>query len=292
VNRWPYVPGQLYNRREDIHAPFGGQQQGGISTPSNFRVVFAFTGRTGLKHGYADAYQADGSLHYYGEGQSGDMVMDRGNRAIASHTARGRDLLLFETTGKGQPVKYVGEFVCAGWFNESQPDTAGCPRQAIVFKLVPISAFSNEVVGDAGLTVLGTKEFRALRERAWAASSLPTGVAKEEIVSTVYARSRVIREYALARAGGSCECCGAEAPFLTAAGQPYLEVHHIRRLSDGGPDAPSGVAAICPNCHRRVHFGAEAASLNDKLLEDVSAVERRTFSDYYPSVPAFRRPSA
>lgn len=284
MDRWPYIPGQLYRRREDIHGPFGGQQQGGIATPSAHRVIFAFTGQSGAKHGYADAYQPDGSLHYYGEGQSGDMVMKRGNRAIATHTAGGRDLLLFETTGKGRPVKYVGEFVCAGWFHEDQRDTDGFIRQAIVFKLVPIAAFADQVAGDNNAVIMSPEDFRKLRNQAFAATSPPRNVQKEQIVTTVFARSKVIRDYALARAGGSCECCGAKAPFLTSDGRPFLEVHHIRRLSDGGPDAPGGVAAVCPNCHRQAHFGANAAELNAELGAVVAEIERRTINDIAPGL--------
>jgi 5-methylcytosine-specific restriction protein A len=32
-----------------------------------------------------------------------------------------------------------------------------------------------------------------------------------------------------------------------------------------GPDAREFVAAVCPNCHREVHHGANGKSLNEKL---------------------------
>ncbi|MFC1652495.1 HNH endonuclease [Planctomycetota bacterium] len=37
----------------------------------------------------------------------------------------------------------------------------------------------------------------------------------------------------------------------------FLEVHHLFRLADDGPDIPDNVAAICPNCHRELHYGAD-----------------------------------
>ena len=52
-------------------------------------------------------------------------------------------------------------------------------------------------------------------------------------------RSAAVREYVLARSTGVCEGCGTPAPFVTAQGAPYLEPHHTRRLSDGGPDHPA-----------------------------------------------------
>jgi 5-methylcytosine-specific restriction enzyme A len=60
----------------------------------------------------------------------------------------------------------------------------------------------------------------------------------------------------LRRAGGHCEDCGSPAPFIrTSDGTPYLEVHHIIFLADGGEDTVPNAQALCPNCHRRKHFG-------------------------------------
>ena len=36
------------------------------------------------------------------------------------------------------------------------------------------------------------------------------------------------------------------APFLTPDGQPYLEVHHLRRLSDGDLIIPGGSSPFVP----------------------------------------------
>ena len=71
--------GKIYNRRTDIHEIYGGQQQGGISTPRSVPSVFVFTGSAGLKHDYKDRYQPDGLFWYYGEGQEGDVELARGS---------------------------------------------------------------------------------------------------------------------------------------------------------------------------------------------------------------------
>lgn len=89
---WGVVIGQTYNRQRDIHQKFGGQRQGGIRTPAKHRVVFIFTGPSGVKHGYSDEWSQDGTYGYYGEGQKGDMTVQRGNRAIANHAVDGNDL--------------------------------------------------------------------------------------------------------------------------------------------------------------------------------------------------------
>ena len=63
------------------------------------------------------------------------------------------------------------------------------------------------------------------------------------------------------RAKGACERCGQPAPFLRGdTGTPYLEVHHLVRLADGGEDTVENALALCPNCHRRAHFGNPASS--------------------------------
>ncbi|GMM90455.1 HNH endonuclease [Vibrio fortis] len=71
-----------------------------------------------------------------------------------------------------------------------------------------------------------------------------------------YSRDPDVVAEALYRANGRCEKCQAKAPFTKRSnGQPYLEVHHIIPLSQGGLDSLSNVISLCPNCHREVHFG-------------------------------------
>ncbi len=48
--------GRTYDRRSEIHGPYGGQQQGGISTPKNQPLVFLFTGESGEQYGYKDGW--------------------------------------------------------------------------------------------------------------------------------------------------------------------------------------------------------------------------------------------
>src|SRR5580765_5060327 len=84
--------GKIYHRRNDIHAVFGGQQQGGISTPATAPFIFIFTGDTGKQYGYQDDWSTDNVFLYTGEGQIGDMEFRGGNKAIRDHAADGKDL--------------------------------------------------------------------------------------------------------------------------------------------------------------------------------------------------------
>lgn len=89
-----------------------------------------------------------------------------------------------------------------------------------------------------------------------------------------YNRSQKVKEYVKARAEGVCEGCNEPAPFLSKTGEPYLHVHHIYELSDGGSDTPDTVIALCPNCHYRVHHGEDGQEYNRELLERVETLEQ------------------
>lgn len=263
---------QVYNRRRDIHDVYGGQQQGGICTPSQHSVIFIFTGSSGEQHGYADGW-AERVFRYFGEGQIGDMVFERGNRAIRDHLVDGRDLLVFQTRGR-EGVRFLGQFQCAGYSFEAAPDRERNQRTTIVFELVPANV--GELLRDVEQ---GVEEFEldadlpGLRARALEAARSTPQIAGIAARRSLYRRSAVVRRYVLARAAGICESCGKPAPFVTTQGEPYLEPHHIRRLSDGGPDDPRFVGAVCPDCHREIHHGVHGRAKNEALIEVVRQKE-------------------
>ena len=61
-----------------------------------------------------------------------------------------------------------------------------------------------------------------------------------------------IRHFVIMRAKGHCELCSGKAPFQAPDGSPYLELHPLVSLSDGGSDTVENFVALCPNCHRKV----------------------------------------
>ncbi|EPF2678700.1 HNH endonuclease [Vibrio vulnificus] len=61
--------------------------------------------------------------------------------------------------------------------------------------------------------------------------------------------------------------CSRTHLVMTASGKPYLEVHHLIRLIDDGPDTPLNCVAVCPNCHRELHYSSEQRALTEKLKE-------------------------
>ncbi len=269
-----FIPGKVYLRR-DLHANFGGQQQGGIATPSQHNLILLFTGEQGAQYGYSDGWTPEGVFLYTGEGQRGDMAFVRGNRAVVNHSQDGKDIHLFSYIPKRGFVRYFGQMVCTGHSYRAAPDFENNVRRTIVFELTPIAEFVETTLEnekEASLQELAAASLAELREKALAGSSSEASTTTQRI-AVFRRRSRAIKLYVLKRSKGNCENCKVPAPFITKRGEAYLEPHHIRRLSDGGPDHPRWVIAVCPNCHRRAHYSKDAGTFNDALTEIVRELE-------------------
>jgi predicted HNH restriction endonuclease len=94
---------------------------------------------------------------------------------------------------------------------------------------------------------------------------------KKVTQSTVYDRNVLIKEFAKRVANGYCQLCENEAPFNDKHGNPFLEVHHIKYLSQGGSDSIDNVVALCPNCHRKMHLL--------ELEEDINRIKSKALSN-------------
>ena len=132
----PFLKNQVYNRRRDIHAKFGGQTQGGISTPRGQPYIFLFTAHAGEQYGYNDGWINNSDFLYFGEGQAGDMRFARGNRAVVDHAKSGKRLLLFEGVASGS-YRFLGEFTLKAAEDKQTPDKSGRLRRAIAFHIGP-----------------------------------------------------------------------------------------------------------------------------------------------------------
>ena len=268
-----FEPGRIYNRVRDIHDVYGGQRQGGISTPKSAPLIFLFTGETGDQYGYSDGPRDDGIFAYTGEGQVGDMEFVRGNLAVRDHISNGRDLLLFEKLRQPGSYRFVGYFACDGHEYATSPDRTGATRRVIIFHLRPAASGEEPEIEQAAAQ-LRDKPLEELRRRA-----IEDAVAhpeRREGRRSYIERSASVRAYVLTRAGGICESCDKPAPFRRSNGEPYLEPHHTRRLADGGPDHPLWVGAVCPACHREIHHGEKGRTKNDELQKKLVLIEGET----------------
>ena len=266
--------GQEYSRQKDIHRVFGGQQQGGISTPAEQPFVFIFTGKSGEEFGYEDGWQDDGVFLYTGEGQVGDMQMSGGNKSIIEHAEQGKELLLFEATGKGKPYLFRGKLACQSWDEQKGKDRNGDLRKTIRFHLVPEETTQVTEFGAIEYEVPKNKSLSELKDKALSASKVGKESSWKSAPKEYRKRSKAVKDYVFARANGVCELTGKPAPFERKDGTPYLEAHHTRRISDDGPDHPRWVGAISPDVHREIHFGKNGDRLNKRLKEILGELER------------------
>ncbi|MFN2302634.1 MAG: HNH endonuclease [Anaerolineales bacterium] len=271
-----FIKGKSYSRR-DIHARYGGQQQVGISTPANHPMILLFTGQQGQQYGYRDGWTKEGVFLFFGEGRQGNMTFTRGNKALRDHIQDGKDVYLFEYIDTGV-VRYVDQMLYIGYELRAARDFDNKLRTGIVFQLVSLEGFKPNLDDYDEITATFDKlSLSELRSCAIKAFEHPTPHLESN--RTAIFRSAAVRSYVLRRAAGICEACGGVAPFKTTSGRPYLELHYLRRPSDGGPDHPAWVAGLCPNCHRQAHYGQNRELFNRNLREIILKKEQ----DLWPS---------
>lgn len=92
--------------------------------------------------------------------------------------------------------------------------------------------------------------------------------------STTYERDHQVVAWLLENSKGICEGCERQAPFIKADENFYLEVHHLRRLADGGSDTFSNAIAVCPNCHRELHYGLRRGEVLDNLYRKINRLKK------------------
>jgi 5-methylcytosine-specific restriction endonuclease McrA len=89
---------------------------------------------------------------------------------------------------------------------------------------------------------------------------------------TVFQRNADVVAEVLSRARGICELCRENAPFCRLSDRtPYLEVHHCIPLAAGGEDTVENAIALCPTCHRKLHYGLERPA----AIEEAQVALRR-----------------
>lgn len=92
----------------------------------------------------------------------------------------------------------------------------------------------------------------------------------------VYERRPDVKAWVLSEAKGHCELCLCEAPFIGDDGEPFLELHHVQQLAHGGPDTVENAVAICPDCHRWLHHGADRSERREQLYQQVGRLVRQS----------------
>lgn len=111
---------------------------------------------------------------------------------------------------------------------------------------------------------------KSLIDRAKAASGKP---ARKVVHRNDFARNPAVVMGAVARADGKCEMPGCLSKlFERDDDSPYLEVHHVTPLAEDGEDSLLNAAALCPMCHRHLHFGKNRMELREILARHIAAL--------------------
>jgi 5-methylcytosine-specific restriction protein A len=275
----PYTIGQRIKRTK-IHEEFGGNPQCGISSSGQFNAVFLFTGDDS-NNPYQDVWISETEFRYSGQGRRGDQTFDRSspngraNDDLRNHAKYGKEVHLFEKSVQADSiVVYLGQVKYVDHDFKQRDDADGSPRQEIRFELQLID--SEPSVDESAIS-----DEKTLAELAEESST--TSFTSSSGGGRSYRTSRFVREYALDWAEGYCQGCEEEAPFNTPDDDPYLEVHHVFRRADGGPDHPDTVIALCPNCHSKRHYGQRGDQFNEKLIQKLRERARREIGEI-PSI--------
>lgn len=80
------------------------------------------------------------------------------------------------------------------------------------------------------------------------------GVRKRNMVLIGLIKSYNLQKYTADGQMLKCECCG-NPTFLTYKDESYVEYHHLIPFSEyDGPDHSLNIVALCPMCHRKLHY--------------------------------------
>tara|TARA_B110000091_G_scaffold116695_1_gene125822 strand:- start:119 stop:970 length:852 start_codon:yes stop_codon:yes gene_type:complete len=210
-----------------------------------------------VKSIYSDRWFGN-ELHYTGMGSTGDQTLGAQNKTLYESNTNGIEVHLFEVF-ELRDYTYQGVVIYNGkGYQENQTDIEGVKRKVWMFPLEikdgkPIRV--NDII-IKNLQETKQKSLRKLNKQQIKrlAESKKQKIQSYRITETKsIERDEYIKLYALERAKGICQLCEESAPFLKKNGTPYLEVHHIEYLANNGSDTIDNVAALCPNCHRKMH---------------------------------------
>lgn len=98
---------------------------------------------------------------------------------------------------------------------------------------------------------------------------------RQERTVSDFRRNAAVVAGAISRANGNCEMpnCSRDT-FERDDGTTFLEVHHVIPLAEDGDDTMKNAAALCPTCHRELHYGSNRLAMRRVLAGAISAKEK------------------
>lgn len=220
------IAGNIYVRKE-IHAAFGGSQQGGITPTRASKKVFIWSNESGPHHGYQDGWSDDGKVYYYtGAGQDGDQDIEapRHNGRLLRHSENGDEVLLFlGQKGPGGLWKYECELSLIDYEFFQTKDRNDRNRKAVRFILERVVSNGASVNGDmhGNLSQTTTSRFQ----------TKPSTTERKGLVTSRVGQG-YYRQEILRRFEGRCAVTGVNSEELLIASHivPWRDSNEFERL--------------------------------------------------------------
>jgi len=285
-----FIVSNDYERSQLLGFVGSKQAQSGIIWGNKEKscVIITSGGKGGKSAGYGDVRNIDGSILYIGQGEKGNQdptkfansLLINGERSVLFFSTR--ELSTKQRKERGSHKKlytFNGFYKVVSWNYFVPTEGKRMNDRLLQFLLLP-----EENVYNQGLLSLSEEEEESpfllkepgddlyyLRKKLTNKNNKPNKGISDP--AEYFIRSKEIVDYAKKRANGICEMCNQLAPFSDEKNSPFLEVHHILKLADDGPDTPENVAAICPNCHKEAHFGKKKEEIKERLVRIIGTKE-------------------
>jgi 5-methylcytosine-specific restriction protein A len=261
----PFTPGDTIDN-ETLRTTFHCSAQGAIRRSHGINCLVLVSDHTGPA---CEDKWIGKVFHFTGMGQGGEQGLSSPlNKTLAGSMESGIRLFLFEVFEDTRYV-YIGEVELSDSpYRSRQADSEKTPRDVFVFPLKlkgggrpPVKR--NDLPKKPAEPVQKKVKTLPLPELEFQARYAVKKGSRREVVSEVFEPDEILTEYVKRRAGGFCQLCNQAAPFSTLDGEPYLEIHHIHPVREGGEDAVGNVVALCPNCHRKMHILNQPSDIDE-----------------------------
>lgn len=254
-----FIIGQKYNSWDiAIFSKTYDVQSGIYKVPGtpNLKAIFI---KATLENGkYQNEWLVEGSLlKYYFYSLNGKFSKNyEVNKTIIY--SKVKDIPIYVFFKEGLVCTFIGIFEYIKYTTEQDNTMWFTLRRVDIYKI------DNPVDESEYQRDLTEKVVKSLSDSSGRKQRLKTAPKKPDIIKVIttnYKRNPDVVAEVLDRAKGICEICGNNAPFIKKKdGTPYLEVHHVIPLGDGGEDTVENAKALCPNCHREAHFGEKSVN--------------------------------
>jgi 5-methylcytosine-specific restriction protein A len=87
----------------------------------------------------------------------------------------------------------------------------------------------------------------------------------QKVIETFERNRKAVRD--LKKLYKKCQITGDSFTFSKSNGEPYLEVHHLIPLGEGGSDRPANLVVVSAHIHRMLHF-ASVEGIDLSKIED------------------------